>query len=320
MPEQPSVQDLGDDILSVDTHTGGMSQVTAGYLVAAPRPTLVECGPARSIDNVVAALRSLGMDPDDLAFLVLTHIHLDHAGGAGDLAAAFPAAEIVVSEIGAPHLHRPDRLNAASQRVYGDLFDEVYGPCAPVEATRIRGVVDGDVLELGGGRRLEVLYTPGHAKHHIAVHDSDSGVVFVGDSVGVKLPGMDHIRPATPPSDFHLGAALSSLGRYRDRAPSGVYLAHYGPVGPPQDALAEAEDRLRQWVDTAEAAYEQHAELDHVAETLRARFADEIDEEVLEEDPEAADRLELLSGVESNAAGLLRYFTRRDAGTLTPVG
>lgn len=314
------VDDLGDDVLAVDTGTAGMSQVTAGYLIAAPRPTLIECGPARSIDNVVAALRSLGMDRDDLAFVVVTHVHLDHAGGAGDLAEAFPAAQVVVSEVGAPHLHDPERLNASSRRVYGELFDEVYGPCTPIDEQRIHAVSDGDVLDLGGGRRLELLYTPGHAKHHIGVHDSDSGAVFAGDSVGVRLPGMRHIRPATPPSDFHLGAALDSLERYRRRDPSAIHLAHYGTLQDPGEALGEAEERLRAWAETAEAAYREHDELDHVVETLRARFADELTAQATAEDPEAAERLELLSGIESNAAGLLRWLRRRDAGTLTPVG
>lgn len=324
MPQQsgpaPAIERLDGDITAIDTMTAGMSNVTAGYLLAAPRPALIECGPARSIDNVIAGLRAVGMDPDDLAYLIVTHIHLDHAGGAGDVAAAFPNATIVVSEVGAPHLADPERLNASAKQVYGPLFDEVYGPCTPIASPRIRGAEDGDTIDLGGGRSLELLYTPGHAKHHIGIADSDTGAIFTGDSVGVHLPGMEHIRPATPPADFHLGAALESLERYRQRDPSRIYLAHYGAMDPPLAALAEAEERLRLWAETAEAAYHESSELDHVAETLRARFADEIDLEAVEEDPDAPRRLELLSGVESNAAGLIRYFKRRDAGTLTPVG
>jgi hypothetical protein len=137
---------------------------------------------------------------------------------------------------------------------------------------------------------------------------------------------MTHIRPATPPADFHLEAALASLDRYRSREPSRVYLAHYGPVDPPDAALDEAIERLRLWAATAEGAYRESiaggptgTELDHVAETLRRRFQDEVDP-TAREDPDIADRIELLSGSRSNAAGLLRYFRRRDAGTLTEVG
>jgi glyoxylase-like metal-dependent hydrolase (beta-lactamase superfamily II) len=331
----PPVERYDDGVLAIDTLTGGMTKVTAGFLLEAPRPALIECGPARSVENVVAGLRALGMDADDLAYLVLTHIHLDHAGGAGDVAAAFPNATVVVSDVGARHLHDPERLNASSERVYGPLYETVYGACTPIDAARIHGVADGDRLDLGGGRELELLATPGHAKHHIGVWDSTTGAIFSGDSVGVKLPGMTHIRPATPPADFHLEAALASLARYVERAPSRVYLAHYGPVDPPEDALHEAVDRLRLWAATAEAAYRDPSqaatrdaiaggptgtELDHVAETLRQRFADEVDTSREPDDPDIERRIELLSGFESNAAGLVRYFTRRDAGTLTATG
>lgn len=302
-----------EGIRAIDTRTAGMSQVTAGYLIEAPRPTLIECGPALSVENVIQALRDVGMDPGDLAYLVCSHIHLDHAGGAGDVAAAFPHATIVVSELGARHLADPEKLNASSRRVYGDLMDRVYGECTPIEAQRIRGVADKERLDLGGGRHLDLLATPGHAKHHISAADSDTGALFVGDSVGVKLPGMTTIRPATPPPDFDLVLARRSLDRYRALEPTRVYLAHYGPVDPPMDALDEALDRLGLWADTAETAFQEHSELDHIEETLAQRFADELAVDP-EEDPEAAERIRLLSGIRSNAMGFLRYFQQRAEG------
>ena len=318
MTTGPTVDELPDGIRAIDTGTAGMSRVTAGYLLDAPRPTLVECGPALSIGTVLDALRALGMEAGDLAYLVLSHIHLDHAGGAGDVAAAFPSATVVVSEVGARHLVDPERLNASSRRVYGDLMDRVYGDCTPIEAGRVRGVADGERLDLGGGRSLELLYTPGHAKHHIAAYDPDAGALFVGDSVGVRMPGMTKIRPATPPPDFDLALATRTLRRYQDLRPSVVYLAHYGAVDPPLAALEEADERLRRWFEVAEEAYENapsrdgHREIDHVAETLAQRFTDELDPE--SDDPEAADRLALLSGYRSNAMGFVRYLQLRDEG------
>jgi glyoxylase-like metal-dependent hydrolase (beta-lactamase superfamily II) len=319
-PAIPPIERLSDGTLAIDTLTGGMRSVTAGYLVPAARPALIECGPALTVDHVIAALRSLGLEPGDLAYLVLTHVHLDHAGGAGSIAAAFPDAKVVVSELGARHLHDPGRLNRSAQQVYGPLFDTVYGACRPTEHDRILGVGDGHELDLGGGRILELLATPGHAKHHLGVHDHGTGAIFSGDSVGVKLPGMTVIRPATPPADFHLGAALESLRRYREREPGRLYLAHYGAVDPPDAALAEAEERLRLWAATAETAYREIDELDHIAATLAQRFADELRVDAPSYDPDAERRLSLLSDVRSNAAGLLRYLRRRDQGTLTPLG
>ncbi|MEX0659604.1 MAG: MBL fold metallo-hydrolase [Egibacteraceae bacterium] len=314
-----AIENLPNGLRAVDTRTAGMSKVTAGYLIDAPRPTLVECGPALSIDTVIDALRGLGMEPGDLAYLVCTHIHLDHAGGAGDIAAAFPSATVVVSDVGARHLVDPTRLNASSRRVYGELMDTVYGDCTPIEAQRVRGVADGEILDLGGGRRLDLLYTPGHAKHHIAAFDDDTGALFVGDSVGVKMPGMAVIRPATPPPDFDLVLAHRTLDRYRTLDPAMLYLAHYGAVDPPEQALAEASERLDLWAETAEAAFHEaraggrHDELDHVADTLGRRFADELAIPA-DGDPDAARRVALLTGVRSNAMGLVRYFRERDKG------
>lgn len=309
-PSETSAADHG--ITIIDTGTAGMRSVTAGYLIDAPRPTLIECGPARSIDTVIEGLRDLGMDPADLAYLVVSHIHLDHAGGAGDVAAAFPSATIVVSDVGARHLVDPERLNASARRVYGPLMDSVYGDCTPVDEPRIRGVADGDRLDLGGGRVLELLYTPGHAKHHIAALDHATGALFVGDSVGVRLPGMTTIRPATPPADFDYVLATRTLDRYLEIDPEVVYLAHYGPVDPPAEALQEARTNLRRWLETAEAAYAEHSELDHVVETLAQRFATDVDPSA--DDPEAAERLALLNGYRSNASGLIRYLEQRAQG------
>ncbi len=307
------VETLPDGMCAIDTQTAGMDNVTAGYLIDAPRPALIECGPALSIDHVIGRLQALGMDPGDLAYLVLSHIHLDHAGGAGDVAAAFPGATVVVSEVGARHLVDPERLNDSSRRVYGDLMDTVYGDCTPIDQTRVQGVADGDVLDLGGGRKLDILYTPGHAKHHIGIYEPDAGALFVGDSVGVKMPGMSAIRPATPPPDFDHVLATRSIRRYLDLDPDRVYLAHYGLVDPPQEALQEAEDRLTLWLETAEAAWEEHAELDHIAETLAQRFADESGADP-DDDAEPRDGVSLLNGFRSNAAGLKRYLDLRAEG------
>lgn len=318
--ERAQIESLSGDVIAIDTLTGGIPKVTAGYLIPAPRPALIECGPSLGSENVVAGLRQAGLDQEDLAYLIVTHIHLDHAGGAGDIANAFPSATVVVSEVGAPHLHDPQRLNASSRRVYGELMDTVYGNCTPVERERLLAVDDGHHIDLGDGRRLELLATPGHAKHHIGIWDEATGTIFAGDSVGVKLPGMRTLRPATPPPDFHLEAATRSVGRYLERDPARIYLAHYGEIAPPREALESAVERLHLWAETAEDAYREHDELDHVAETLAQRFADEFEPALIPDDPHGAERVRLMSGIRSNAAGLLRYLRRRDAGELTAAG
>jgi glyoxylase-like metal-dependent hydrolase (beta-lactamase superfamily II) len=303
------IEELPGGILQVDTRTAGVSKVTAGFLIQAPRPTLIECGPALTVDTVIDALATIGLDPDDLAYLVVSHIHLDHAGGAGDVARAFDSATVVVSDIGAPHLVDPTRLNASSRRVYGDLMDAVYGECTPIDADRLLGVDRRAELDLGGGRVLDLLATPGHAKHHISAFDRDTGALFVGDSVGVKVPDAGPLRPATPPPDFDLELAQATLQRYRDMEPARVYLAHYGAIDPPQDSLEEASERLAAWAEVARDAVAEHDELDHVADTLARRFAADI--ALPDGDGEAGRRVEILGGYQQNAMGLLRYWRKR---------
>ena len=151
---------------------------------------------------LLAALDELGVAADDLAGVAVTHIHLDHAGGVGDVAAAFPQATVYVHERGARHLVDPTRLVDSAAQVYGDLLDSLYGRLTPTPSERVQVLADGDELVVSTNRTLTTVDSPGHAKHHLALHDSESGLLFAGDAVGVRLPDVGVLRPATPPPDF----------------------------------------------------------------------------------------------------------------------
>jgi glyoxylase-like metal-dependent hydrolase (beta-lactamase superfamily II) len=298
--------EIGPGVIQIDTLLGGWHNVTAGYLIQGREPVLVETGSQSSVDALLAALAELNVAPTDLAGVAVTHIHLDHAGGVGDLVRRFPNATVVVHPAGARHLVDPERLLASSARVYGPLMDTVYGGLTPVEADRVRAADDGETLDLGG-RRLELLHAPGHAKHHLAVFEPDLGVLFAGDGVGVLLPSTGVLRPATPPPDFDRDLAVASLHRFAERDPAHLVLTHFGPIGPADARLAEAEAKLLRWCETAErAAEEQGPELDHIEAALRERFEREEGHE--SGDPE---RFELLNSYRSNAAGLLRWIQQR---------
>jgi len=293
---------LPDHVTGIDTLMGGTPGITAGFLVRGERPALIETGPARVAAAVARGVAAAGLDPADLAWLVLTHIHLDHAGGVGDLVRTFPNATVVVHPAGARHLVDPERLMASSARVYGELLGTVYGPLTPVEAGRIRAAEDGERLDLGGGT-LEVIHAPGHARHHVGVFEPDSGTLFAGDAAGVLTPAGRTLRPATPPPDFDPDLAVQSLHRFAERQPQQLVLTHFGPAGPPLERLREAEDKLRRWCETAERAAAAHGnEIDHVEAALRERFADEAG-------PPEAPQEQLLNGFRSNAAGLVRWIT-----------
>jgi glyoxylase-like metal-dependent hydrolase (beta-lactamase superfamily II) len=300
---------IAPGVVQIDTRLGGWGEVTAGYLVEGPEPCLVETGSQSSLPTVLAELDALGLGPADLATVVVTHIHLDHAGGVGDIAAAFPRATVLVHEKGARHLVDPDRLVRSAALVYGDLLDALYGRLTPTPADRVRVLGDGEEIRIGPGRTLTSIDSPGHAKHHLGLHDSESGLLFVGDAVGVRLPQVGVLRPATPPPDFDLDLALQSLQRFAARRPAGLALAHYGITpGDPLDLLAEAASTLQGWAAVAEAAFRDGRD---IAAALDEAFAHELEAV----DPEAREIAETLNGVHANAAGFQRWLQTRSGST-----
>lgn len=291
---------IADGVIEIDTLLGGWERVTAGYLIEGPAPVLVETGSQSSVPYLLAALAEHGVEPDGLAGIAVTHIHLDHAGGVGDVARAFPNATVYVHEKGARHLADPSRLVRSAALVYGDLLDSLYGRLDPTPAERIHVLADGEDIVVGPGRVLTTVDSPGHAKHHLALHDSGSGILFAGDALGVRLPDAGVLRPATPPADFDLLQAVTSMHRFRDRAPSGLALAHYGLLGDVSDVLEEAEGTLRSWAGVAERAWRAGED---VAGALEASFGSALSGV----DGEQRTRLETLNGIHSNAAGLVRW-------------
>jgi glyoxylase-like metal-dependent hydrolase (beta-lactamase superfamily II) len=296
---------VAEGVLQVDTLLGGHERLTAGYLVAGPRPVLVETGSQSSVPALLAALDELGVGADDLAGVAVTHVHLDHAGGVGDVAKAFPNATVYVHEKGARHLADPTRLVDSAARVYGDLLDSLYGRLDPTPAERLHVLLDGEQIDVGDGRVLTSIDSPGHAKHHLGLHDSLSGVLFAGDAVGVKLPDGGVLRPSTPPPDFDLDQAITSLRKFAACKPSAIALAHYGLLDHPDELLAEAEETLRQWAETAEKAYHEGAD---IADALSARF-DPLLGDIA---PAHKEKLDIMNGVHSNAAGFRRWLEGRD--------
>jgi glyoxylase-like metal-dependent hydrolase (beta-lactamase superfamily II) len=299
---------IGDGVVEIDTLLGGWEKVTAGYLVEGPDPVLVETGSQTSVPALLAALEHLGVAADDLAGVAVTHIHLDHAGGVGDVAQAFPNATVYVHEKGARHLADPTRLVDSASRVYGRLLDDLYGRLEPTPADRLHVLADGEEIAVSPSRVLTTVDSPGHAKHHLALHDSQSGILFVGDAVGVRLPEAGLLRPSTPPTDFDLDQAVSSMRRFAARRPAGIALAHYGLVPDHESILEEAEDTLQRWAAVAERAWRDGRD---IAEALSESFTLADDDLA----PTAREKMETLNGIHSNAAGFRRWLETRSDST-----
>jgi glyoxylase-like metal-dependent hydrolase (beta-lactamase superfamily II) len=307
---------LGHDVHSIDTLMSGYSGITAGYLIASERPCLVETGTAKSAVAVRTALESLGIGAHDLATIAVTHIHLDHAGGVGDLAAAYPNAEIVVHQRGARHLAEPAKLMDSARRVFGDLMDTVFGELRPTDAARIRAVDDIGEIDLGGGRRLTTYYSPGHAQHHVGLLDSLSGDLYVGDAAGIFIPETGAIRPSTPPPDFDLGTALRSLRHFADLAPQRLLFSHFGPVSEVGSSLEEAAEELQIWVDAVRETRADALDLDHAVTMLRERTAERYGR--LYTDPELDHKFEVLNSTAANITGINRWLDKLESAGEDP--
>jgi glyoxylase-like metal-dependent hydrolase (beta-lactamase superfamily II) len=307
------VIDLGHEVYQIDTRMAGYDGITASYLIRSDRPCLVETGTAPSAPVVRDALASLGVGPGDLATIVVTHIHLDHAGGTGDVAQMFPSAEVVVHEIGARHLADPARLMASARMVWGSELDGLFGILAPTPQERIRAVNQVGVVDLGGGRRLESHYSPGHARHHVCLVDSVSGDLYTGDAAGLYIPETGDMRPATPPPDFDLEVALESLRMFAALQPTRLLFSHFGPVTAVDEALDTAAAEIRVWVEETRQARKAGLDLDHaaamVAERTRGRYR------VLSEDgfAEVAAKLDRTSGTAANVAGIMHWLNKTEA-------
>ena len=272
---------------------------TSVYLLDAERPAVVDTGIGKHPERILDALGELGIAPDALEWIVPTHAHLDHAGGAGALAEACPNATVAVPEVGAPHLIDPGRLVEGTKRVVGDAWKH-YAEPRPVPADRVRPLADGDVIDLGD-RTLEVHHAPGHAPHQCVFHEPAAALTFTADAAGIYVPARDAVYPTSPPPNFDLEQCLADVELLESLDPAVLCYPHYGPALT-ADRLEECAAGLEAWVAEVEAA--------------RARFED--DEAVVEHLVEVDDRDELwgaeraTANVALDARGVLRYLDRRE--------
>lgn len=218
----------------------GRERVIGAYLLdTAEGPALFDCGPTTCVPALKAALRDRGLELQDVPHLLLSHVHLDHAGAAGVLVREHPGLQVHVSPIGAPHLVDPTRLEKSARRLYGDEFDTLWGELAPVPMENIRET--GDQV-LG----LDCFPSPGHASHHVCYVDRD-GTLYAGDATGVRIQPSRFVLPPTPPPEFDLAVWESTLDEIERRDAQRLALIHFGVADDPIEHLAALRMRLRSW-------------------------------------------------------------------------
>lgn len=309
----------------LDTHFQGMPQVTAVYLLIGPDgPVLVESGPGSTLPAILDGLSARGFRPADIKHVLLTHIHLDHAGAAGWWAQQ--GAQLYVHHVGAPYLIDPGKLLASATRIYGDRMATLWGDILPAPAERVTALYDGDIVE-AGGLTFTALDTPGHAYHHhtYLLGDGPGGrIAFTGDAAGVCLPHIEVVDSPAPPPEFHLETWLATLERLEAAGAPTFYPTHFGPISDIHGHLAE----LRALMIDAVAFVAQRVEdltggpaggalQQPIAPPVRSQLLDDYvawnreRAAALRLSPTAIESYELANPLFMSVDGILRYLRKR---------
>ena len=243
-------ESLGHGVYCIDAHYV-KPRVASIYLIhEGNEAAIVETGTRHSLQNVLATLDALEISAAQIRYVIPTHVHLDHAGGAGTMMRHFGEAELLIHPRGAAHMIDPARLIAGTIGVYGEeLFKRLYGEIEPIDASRVRIIEDGETVSLGS-REMSFIDTPGHARHHFCIYDATSQGVFTGDSFGISYDPMKSLAqgllPSTPPTQFDPSALHDTVDRIMRFEPERLYLTHYGAYSNP----AAQVDRFHRWIDT----------------------------------------------------------------------
>jgi glyoxylase-like metal-dependent hydrolase (beta-lactamase superfamily II) len=281
--------------------------IAAAILEGRGRVALVDPGPTSSLPVLRAGLERGGLSLADVDTILLTHIHLDHAGAAGTIVAEHPRIRVYVHEYGAPHLVDPTKLLKSATRLYGDQMDALWGQFLAVPASQITALSGGETVD-AGGRALVAAYTPGHALHHLAWFDRDSGIAFVGDVAGLRVPDNPFVVPPTPPPDIDLDAWEASVDRVLAWHPNGLFLTHFGLVSTPAPHLQELLSRLRRYAEIARASLASSDDPD----VQRDRFIAEVLRELRSAVGEAMTaRYMLAAPLDQCWQGLARYWKKK---------
>ena len=283
--------------------------IATGVVHGAGGVALVDPGPSSTLPRLRSALGAAGLSLDDITSILVTHIHLDHAGATGTLVRERPQIRVYVHEKGAPHMANPEKLLASATRLYGDAMGRLWGEVAPVPPASMKVLQGGERIVLGT-RTFDVEYTPGHASHHVSFFDRESGIAFVGDTAGVRLMHGGFVMPPTPPPDVDLDAWHHSLGLIDRWRPETLFLTHFGPSSPAGHHLSS----LREHITLTSGLAKRSLARDGTDADREAWFADELRGELTRRMNAAdAHAYEVAGRFDLNWRGLARYWRKKDA-------
>lgn len=295
-------------ITTLDDHWMGRPRSIATALLESDgHRAIVDPGPGSTLDTLRKGLGAHGVSVHDLDAILLTHIHLDHAGSSGALARENPRVAVYVHKLGAPHMMDPAKLLASAARLWPDNLDELFGEVLPVAESNLRILEGGETITLGS-RKIEVAYTPGHASHHVSYFDNVEGVAFVGDTTGIRIEGHSYVMPATPPPDIDLRLWDSSFATILERKPKRLFLTHFGFSENPAAHIAQFRERLHRWMETTEkilqTAKSDSGAMDSFMAAMRAEIGEHLPAEEVEQYVATA-------GLNLSFLGLARHARKR---------
>jgi glyoxylase-like metal-dependent hydrolase (beta-lactamase superfamily II) len=279
--------------------------IACAVLHGAGGAAVVDPGPSSTLPVFRRELRDAGLAIADITTILLTHIHLDHAGATGTLVRENPRIRVYVHERGAPHMAEPSKLIASASRLYGDAMDRLWGEFAPVPASAMTALAGGERIE-AGGRRFDVEYTPGHASHHVSYFSGDTGIAFVGDTAGIKTQPQAFVLPPTPPPDIDLELWRASLDRIESRRPDTLFLTHFGPASPTGPHLTELREHLALAARLVEESLAREED-DTARETW---FAEQVRRELRRMSDSEQRSYEVAARFDLSWRGLARYFRK----------
>ena len=257
---------IEEHIHLVDVEPAGIKNFIASYILKGKQTAIVETGPTSSIPNLLSSLKELHVKPEAIAYLAVSHIHLDHGGGAGTLLKHLPNAKVIVHQRGAPHLANPEKLWQQARNVLGPIA-EMYGKPEPVPEERIIAATDGMIFDIGNNVTLKVIETLGHASHHLSYYETLSEGLFPGDAAGVYLNEINVIVPTTP-SPFRLDIALESLNKLISLKPKALYYSHFGKASNAVENLQTYARQLKLWAKIAEQGIKNKESLELISKKI----------------------------------------------------
>ena len=290
-----------------DNWMGRPKSIGTALLESDGHRVIVDPGPGSTLDTLKKQLRAHGASVSDLDAILLTHIHLDHAGATGALLRENPKLAVYVHRLGAAHMIDPSKLLASAARLWPDNLQQLFGEAVPVPPQNLRILEGGETIPLGS-RKIEVAYTPGHASHHVSYFEDADGVAFVGDTAGVKIEGHSYAMPATPPPDIDLKIWDGSFAAILERKPKRLFLTHFGFSDNPPQHVAQFRERLHRWMEMTEKILQSAPSEEAAMESFMAQTRAEISEHL---PPQDVEQYAQTAGLNLSFLGLARHARKR---------